>query len=575
MFILFVSTSTFAQDTISPLTAHAKISPYQFRPEETVELKIQLSLPSGYKAYEDQFRIQIVKPEGFKLSSFQVSPVEEFYDKFSKKNRKGMSGDAQLIAPIEAPKEINESHQELEIEITYQACTDTFCLFPKTITLKAPFQFVSDTKNQTANTSFLNTEFKSMFEKGLWWTFIFVFLAGVLTSFTPCIFPMIPITLAVLGKHAHTRSRSKNFIVSNLYVLGIAVTYSIMGVIAASTGAMFGSFMSHPLVLLAMCVVFLAMALSMFGLYEIQPPQFIQKRFSNTSDLTGYSGAFISGIFSGVVASPCVGPVLVGILTYIAKTQNLWLGFFLMFTYAMGMGQIFLVLGAFSQLTKLLPKSGPWLDGVKYLFGILMLGVFYYFLSLLIPQKYWDVSLGLGLILAALYFGVFSKAAATSPYIKKILMHIFILTGVGFILLGFFDFRSLLQERWITDKPGYDIKALNWKTFSEAELESAKKAGKPVIIDFWADWCAACKELEQFTFTNQRFQLLSTNFVLLKFDATKESPELDALRKKYEIVGLPTILFFDKNGVWRPDLTLTAFEEADKFIERMMKLKPF
>ncbi len=563
------------------LIAQAQLRHYNLSPGQGSEIKINIHLPEGYKAYEDQFKVKILSPIDFKTSALHVSPLIEFFDKASKKIRKGAIKSGEVLVPFEVPKDISADAKEMLIELTYQVCTEKFCLFPQTLSLKTPFTLSPQTSEQKIiatdgeSKSLFKLELSEVFARGLIWTFIFVFIAGVLTSFTPCIFPMIPITLSVLGRNAHTRSRWQNFMVSNLYVLGIAVTYSVMGVVAASTGALFGSFMSHPIVLSVMCLVFFAMALSMFGLYELQAPAFIQNRFSTSDDLTGYSGAFFSGIISGVVASPCVGPVLVGILTYIAKSQNLVLGFFLMFTYAVGMGQIFLVLGAFSQLTKLLPKSGPWLDGIKNIFGILMIGVCYYFLSLLLPSRAWDSALGLGFLVGAVVlirtsFNHENRKIQISSF-KLLSVVIAAVLGLSFISLGAFDLRNKLQTNWIKENPGYDIKAMNWQNYSEAAMSEAKAQNKPVIVDFNAEWCAACKELDQYTFTNQRFQLLSTQFVLMKYDATNETPELEALRSKFGIVGLPTVLFFDRQGNQIQELTLTAFEEADAFIERMSK----
>jgi thioredoxin:protein disulfide reductase len=550
------------------LVAHVQLKDYQLNAGQGSEIKISLDFPDGYKAFEDQFRLKVLSPEGLQIGQLQISPLKEFFDKTTKRMRKGVIKTGLITVPFEMVKDLSEGDHELVLQLTYQACTDSFCLFPATVELKTPFNFYSGVAQRASTEVGVSTssiEFAEIFQKGLLWTFIFVFLAGILTSFTPCIFPMIPITLSVLGRNAYTRGRLQNFLVSVLYVLGIAVTYSVMGVVAASTGALFGSFMAHPAVLTIMCLVFLAMALSMFGLFELHPPAFIQNRFSSSDDLTGYSGAFFSGIISGIVASPCVGPVLVGVLTYIAKSQNLVLGFFLMFTYALGMGQIFLALGVFSQLIKLLPKSGPWLDVVKNIFGVSMLGVFYYFLSLLIPGRYWDAALGLGFLACTVF--LFRGKTKNS----KLWITIGAALGLCFLAIGAFNLRPKLQERWIEEKPGYDIKATNWIHFSEAELARAREIGKPVIVDFHAEWCAACKELDQYTFTNQRFQLLSTQFVLMKFDATKESSELDALRAKYGIVGLPTVLFFDKQGKHLTELTLTSFEEADSFIRRMSK----
>jgi thiol:disulfide interchange protein DsbD len=556
----------------APLTATAQLLPIHLEPHQVSHLELSLHLAEGYKAYSDQFKLKILNPEGFKVSQIEITPQHKFFDKFSKKNRMGVTKSAVLSAVIEAPNLLPSGPSNIEIELTYQACGEGFCLFPEKLLLRAFFQpkpeaALSDSMD--ADQTFLSSEFKNVFKRGLLWTFIFVFLAGVLTSFTPCIFPMIPITLSVLGRHAHTRTRGQNFMVSNLYVLGIAITYAIMGVVAASTGALFGSFMSHPIVLSIMCVVFLAMALSMFGFYEMEAPAFILKRFSNTSDLKGYSGAFVSGVFSGVVASPCVGPVLVGILTYIAKTQNLWLGFFLMFVYALGMGQLFLILGAFSQATKLLPRSGPWLDGVKHFFGLMMLGVFYYFLGLLLPQRYWDMAFGVGLALTSGYFGAFSVPNEFWKWLRKGLLQALVIVGGAYLVIGIFDLHEFVELRIPKIAKHPSQSSNKWLPYSEQLLEKAKSEKKPVIVDFGANWCAACKELDEQTFKDIRVQTLAPQFLLLRYDATNSSAELDALKEKYDIVGLPTLLFFNSKGELQKDLTLTAFEEAEPFVQRM------
>lgn len=360
----------------SPLIAHAQISPYELAPEQSAELKIDLELPDGYKAYVDQFKVEIIEPEAFQISAPKLQPTKELFDKFSKKKRVIVEGKSTLLATLEAPKVLNGS--TVHAQLTYQACTQTYCLFPKKINLEIPVKL----KIEAQNFSFLQLNLDEVFQKGLFLTFVFVFIMGFLTSLTPCVFPMIPITLAVLGREAHARSRLQNILVSHIYVLGIATTFSSLGIFAASTGALFGSMMSSPWVLGFICIVFFAMALSMFGLFEIEAPRFLRDGFLSHFHGHGYSGAFISGLIAGIVASPCVGPVLVGILTFVAKSQNLWLGFWLLFVYAFGMGQLFLLLGISSQFTKLLPKSGGWMETVKKAFALMMLAAFYYYLQI-------------------------------------------------------------------------------------------------------------------------------------------------------------------------------------------------
>jgi len=507
-------------DEKHPLSAVAKVTPYTLEPEQIAELQISVLLPIEFKAYEDQFHIQVVSPDGVKISKFSISPLAEFFDKFTKKKRRGVVGSATLIAPFELPKNISLGDQELQVKLTYQACAEAYCLFPQDLILKVPISVSSETHTVHPH-SFFDMSFKEIATHGLWWSFLFVFLFGILSSFTPCVYPMIPITIAVLGREAHARTRWQNLKVSLVYVLGIAATYSALGILAASTGILFGSFISNPIVLGFVVVVFLAMALSMFGVFEFEAPQFLRDGVLSHLHVHGYLGAFVSGLVAGIVASPCVGPVLVGILTFVARTQNLWLGFWLLFVYALGMGMLFIAIGVFSHATKFLPRSGEWMSRVKIFFGLIMVGMAIYYLNMIFPVAH-----------------IFDKS------------------------------------RWISENPTISSKAMShWNNYSDDLLNQAKAEGRPVIIDFRADWCAACKELEQFTFSNAKFQKASEDFVLLKFDATNDTPALEKMKDKYHIVGLPWVVFISKTGQWQADLTLTAFEDADPFIKRLEKVK--
>ncbi len=513
-----------------PLTATSKLYPYDLESNQIAQLEISLNLPEGYKAYEDQFRLKVLSPEGVKVSTFRITPLKEIFDKFSKKKKSFVTDKAQLIAPLELPDLLEPGEHTLQIQISYQACTETYCLFPQQLMVDAHFQ-IKNLAASDVKKGLFDLSFKEVYTKGLGWAFLFVFVFGFLTSFTPCIYPMVPITLAILGKEAHARTRLANFLVSVVYVLGIAMTYSSLGILAATTGALFGSFMASPWVLGFVCVIFFAMALSMFGLFEISIPSSLQEKVFGRSQLHGYAGAFFSGMIAGLITSPCVGPVLVGVLTFVAQTQSLWLGFWLLFVYALGMGILFIALGASTQLTRYLPKSGGWMNRIKILFGVLMLGASIYYLDILL---------------------VSSKATSHS-------------------LFSTLTSNSKEKSDSTAKKPGFNVDTMNWQNYSEALILKAKAENKPVIIDFRADWCAACLKLEEETFTNQELQLLSGNFVLLRFDATQDSRELKKLRYQYSLIGLPTVVFISRSGKLLDALTLTAFESPASFIARMKK----
>jgi thiol:disulfide interchange protein DsbD len=588
--ILSLSPKSWAQSNANetdPLIANAQVLPYEWSPGQSGNISIKMQLPEGFHAYEDQFRVVILEPDGFKIAPFKIEPITEWYDKFSKKQRKGVEKTATLTAHIEAPDRFLKRHTKMKLELTYQACSSQFCLFPTTKTLDVPimvtmFEGGAQVQEPEAKTSITPSSFldastiKHYLGNSLALGLLFVFLAGIFTSFTPCIFPMIPITLAVLGNHANERTRLQNFITSCVYVLGIATTYSVLGLIAAESGSVFGASLGSPLVLSIVCVIFLAMSLSMYGLYEFQVPAFIRNSLGNSKQQKNLGGAYLTGMFSGIVASPCVGPGFVAILTYVASTQNRVTGFLYLFFYALGLGLIFIVLGLSNQFSKFLPRSGVWMNSMKFILGTLMLGAFYYYLDLLLPVRWFDAALGIGLVVVASVYGAFIASIGKSPvqHVRKGVMQAVLFVGIGYIALAVFDLRPYLRNRMISgDSLNQTAQVLNWQPYSEAAVAQAVKDRKPVIIDFWADWCAACHELEEQTFTDPRIRALASNFVLLKFDATKTTPELKALKEKYSIMGLPTLIFYNSNGVWIDALTLTQFEEAKKFEERLNKAR--
>ena len=585
----FILLGTLAQADQDPLNiSGSKLEPFDLHAGQGAVLTLQLSLPPKFHAYADKFKIEVLEPDGVHYGEFKVSPIKDFYDKFSKKNRPSIEGTAILTLPLEAPAQlIGSSKSVFKVDLTYQACSETYCLFPKTKTLMIPFNWASpeavatEEKPVAPATSqwnvFNSDTVKKALEQNLLLAFALVFFSGILTSFTPCIFPMIPITLAILGHDSQKRTRLQNFSLSIFYVIGIATTYSILGVVAASSGALFGANLGHPVVIGVMCFIFFVMALSMYGAFEMQVPAFLRQSIKGPSGNVGFVGAYFSGIAAGVVASPCVGPVLVTLLAFVAATQNRVLGFFLLFVYAIGMGMIFLVLGAFTQLARKLPRSGPWMDGMKFVLGSLMLGAFYYYLNFLIPQRWHDGFTGLGMIVVASFFGAFINASSGSAVrrIQKGLMQALLVLGIGYVVVAGLDLRPALFHQF--DGP-HDTEATKtgegWQTYSEELLQQAKAENKIVILDFFADWCLACHELDEKTFSEKSVEAGLKDFVKLRYDATKETPDFKILRQKYKIMGLPTVLFFNEKGDPIEALTLTQFENPADFLKRLHQLKP-
>ena len=484
-------------------------------------IKVDVELAEHHHAYEAQFRI-LTKLEWLQISKPTVDPVTEFFDPVSKKNKKGIgAGTSTVQSVIGVSADAPNGKHTVNLELVYQACTKKYCLLPKRIPIALELEVTGGSsawKSKVSNISEISNSSKieELLSQSTWLAFLIVFLAGILTSFTPCIFPMIPITMAVLGARSGERSKRAGLLLSLSYVMGIAVTYSVLGLIAASTGALFGSFLGHPAVAVGLGLLFFVMALSMFGLFEVQVPLSIQNKLGLHKTKGGALGAFFTGQVAGVLASPCVGPVLVALLAYVAKSQDLVLGFFLLFTFAFGMGQIFLVIGTFSQAIGKLPKAGTWMVTVKVLMGVAMLGLSYFYIQPILPND---------------FFGA----------------------GSGQELSG---------------------KNIDWQKYSKEVLAKAKADGKPVIIDFYADWCTACIEMEVKTFSDEKVQSIKDQFVWIKFDATDTSTsEFKVLQERYEIPGLPWFVFYSASGEHLKEFTLAGFENVEKFKERLKKVQ--
>lgn len=561
-----------------PLSVQVAASPSEIKPKSEFSVQLNLQLPKGFHAYEDQFKITVLEPSGIITKTITLKPLKKWFDKFSKKERTGVEGNSSMTLILETPDRFVDDNDKLVFELTYQACSDSFCLFPKSIDISMPVTFTGKEKatlsNMPKDMSLFSTEgFRYFLGQSLWLALLLAFLAGIVTSFTPCIFPMIPITLAILNNHSEKRSRLTNFLISVVYVHGIATTYSILGLVAAKSGMLFGSILSNPYVLSFICILFFLMALSMYGAFDLQMPNFITQRFGQGSKQKGYLGAYLSGLFAGIVASPCVGPVLVSILTYVSTQQSSVFGFFLLFTYAMGMGLIFIILGSSTELLRKLPRSGPWMETTKVILGTLMLVGFFYYFELLVPMRVFQSVLGISLVVLASLYGAFLKPASRKrDLVRKGFMQAVLILGFAFLVMGItgLDGKSAPGAEFQDVKFNKDNL---WKPFTESALEQAKLDKKTVIVDFFADWCAACWELEEKVFTTAEFRERAKNIVLLKMDATKDSTSLSELKKKYGIVGLPTILFFDSNGIWIKTKTLTEFENKDKFFNRIEDLK--
>jgi thiol:disulfide interchange protein DsbD len=371
------------------------------------------------------------------------------------------------------------------------------------------------------------------------------FAGGVLTSLTPCVYPLIPITVSIFGARS-AASRREGALLSGLYVLGIAATYTALGVAAAVTGQAFGSIMNEPLVIALVALVFAVMAASMFGAFELSLPASIQARLGSVGG-AGRAGALAMGLVAGVIAAPCTGPVLTSILLLVAKQGSVALGAGLMLSYALGMGLLFFLIGAFSIS---LPKSGAWMDTVKSVFGVALLAAAAVYLKDLAPALRPLFSAApaaalaaagvaaAGVLLGALH-GSFHGGAAER-----------LAKAAGVVLVvGAFTYASgATAARERAAGSARAAAGFAWVSSEPEGVARARAEGRPMIIDFWAEWCTACKELDKVAWADERVRKAASRFVAVKADGTDGSDAFMALAERYGVVGMPTVIFVDSRG---------------------------
>ena len=396
---------------------------------------------------------------------------------------------------------------------------------------------------------------------GSWLAYAAAFGGGVLTSLTPCVYPLIPITVSIFGARS-SASRGQAMALSGLYVLGIAAMYSALGAGAALTGKVFGTVMQSPWVVGAIALLFAAMAASMFGAFELQLPAGLQARLSRVGG-AGYAGALGMGLVAGVIAAPCTGPVLAAALAYVGARGSVPFGLSIMFTYALGMGLLFFVIGAFSVS---LPKSGPWMEAVKGVFGVALLAAAGIFLRDVFPAVKPLFSAARGTALAAAGaagLGILLGAVQASfagPARERLLKAAGVALTVGGIVYA---------SGSASARAGAAAASFTWIWQDEARaLALARAEGRPVVIDFWAEWCAACKELDRDAWSDPQVRREAQRFVALKMDGTEDSDVFERVVEKYGVVGMPTVVFIDSKGREVPAHIMGAVS-ADEMLKWM------
>ncbi|HKP84450.1 MAG TPA: cytochrome c biogenesis protein CcdA, partial [Blastocatellia bacterium] len=555
------------------------------RPGDKFKIAVALEVAEGYHINAhvptESFLVATVvafgSPAGLHVAEEKYpAPTHRKFAFSENKEYAVHEGTAYITADAEADKSLAVGASVIRALVTVQACNDSQCLAPSSIDVEIPIKVLAaggtvkeanadvfakadaqpaeERASGGATTGGL-IEYKGagatnkiaelISSKGLPIALAFIFVSGLLLNATPCVYPIIPITIGFFVNQSASQEGkprlSRTFLMASMYVLGMAITYSLLGVIAAKSGGLFGAALQSPIVLITLAALMIGLALSMFGAYEFKLPESLNRfATSSTQSTSGVVGALVMGLTMGIVAAPCIGPFVLALLVFVGERGDAVYGFFMFFVLALGLGLPYLVLGTFSGAIKSLPRSGMWMVTVRKVFGLVLIGMALYFLMPLMGRftNYVFVAF---FALSALYL-LFWESSKTKP---KQFAWVLRAIGIGAAAVA------------ITMAVPKKIEAeITWQPFSEQALAAAQKEGKGVIIDTFADWCIPCKELDQNTFTDPHVRQESERFVTLKLDLTTAAANSEAGRAKqrFKIRGVPTVIFLDPAGREREDL---------------------
>lgn len=576
--ILFVFTHfTFAQNTNSILKIKTYLSTNGAYKGQDLHAAIVVKLEDPWHINsaipEDEFviatELRVPESEYYEITDIHYPPHTMKTFAFFDEALAVYEGEIVIIITGKLSPDASGS-VEISGGLYYQGCNDQVCLPPRETAFSLEIPILADSEPvifqnepyfenidipaEASSDTFDVTD--SFARKGNLVTFLLIFLGGLGLNLTPCVYPLIPITVSYFGGQTAGKS-GKRLLLAILYVLGIAIVNSALGTLAALTGGLLGAFMTNPLVLIAIAGILIALSLSMFGVYEFGVPSFLMNLGGGS--WTGYLGALVMGLTMGIVAAPCIGPFVIGLLTYVASTGNPFIGFSMFFTLSMGLGLPFIFLAFFSSKIDSLPRSGEWMVGVRIIFGLILIGMALYFVHPLIPEYIYIYLFPLYVIGSGVYLLIFNKSGENAKgftFFKRIVAIVAIILGI-----------------WLIKPESAPVENLVWQFYEQEIYESAINSGKPIIIDFYADWCIPCKEMDKLTFTDPGVISLAGQFHLLKVDLTSSaSPEVIQLKKLFDIKGVPTILFIDRKGREITALRTLGFEKPEPFIVKMNKM---
>lgn len=583
LFLLLMLCGGFAHAAEPELLDPEKAFAFSARVAGPDAIEVRYVIAKGYYLYRDKLRFTL-EPATLGNGSAQLPPGLVHKDEFFGETRV-YRDEVRITLPVHAGGGIDRA----VLTAVSQGCADVgVCYVP--VEQKADLRLAgagsaagpgdgamsrlfsgTDAQSPAAAAKGQDDLIAELFNGETWLLILSFFGFGLLLSFTPCVLPMVPILSGIIIGQGQKMTRMHSLLLSVAYVLGMAITYTLAGIAAGLSGALLSAALQNPWVLGTFAAVFVALALSMFGFYELQLPSALQSRLAGTSGrLHGghYTGVFVMGALSALIVGPCVAAPLAGALLYISQSGSAVLGGAALFAMALGMGVPLLVVGA--SAGALLPKTGPWMETVKRFFGVMLLAVAIYLVSPVLPVTAQMLAWAALLTFTGIYLRAIDPlppAAGSFARLSKGAGVIALVAGIAFVIGALSGSRDVLQPlsglRGAAAGPGVAFQRVN----NTAELDAAisAAAGKTLMLDFYADWCVSCKEMERYTFSDPEVQSRLAGMVKIQADVTANTAEHKELLKRFRLFGPPGIVFFDPSGREIQDLRVIGFQPAGKF----------
>ncbi len=521
------------------------------------QITLNWQIKPGYYLYRQQIK---VLPTDARLAPFEVPQGTWHEDEFY--------GKTEIFTDhFSLPLTLNSAEKGSFLSVTYQGCAEAgFCYPPETLTVPLSI-YDALPVSQAADLPMTETTSAVTSNNALPFSALWAFLIGIGIAFTPCVLPMYPLISGIVLGGKTRLSTPRALMLAFIYIQGMALTYTALGLVVAAVGLPFQAALQHPYVLIGLSAMFVLLAASMFGLFTLQLPSSLQTRLTLISQRQqggSVYGVLAMGALAGLICSPCTTAPLSAILLYIAQSGNLWLGGGTLYLYALGMGLPLVLITVFGN--KLLPKSGPWMESVKIAFGFVILALPVFLLERVIGDV-WGLRLWSLLGAAFCSWAFITTLRVNKPWVSVL--------QILFLVAAIISVRPL--QDWVFDAPSnhseqFQLNFTHIENIDQLNQALEKAQGAPVMLDLYADWCTACKAFEKYTFSDPQVQQALSGMVLLQANVTANNEADRALLKHLNVLGLPTILFFDPQGYEQPDLRVTGFMDAGEFSSHLHQL---